>query len=256
MESLKNYFKTFNYNKEKTMAMLCNILECVIVFGATYFLKDILAEWGVNESFLPNVRLLFTTITFCSIGQCLAATEDKRYNDLLDSYEEHDVSAYISIIIAFIILMFVQPVESFMSYCIFMLLGLLSVSVLTDYKMHELPDTISFVFFIIILTMLTVYLPNTIWDSLLRAVILTIVYTVMSYIGGLGFGDVKLLFPISMVLTWSRLADFWLISIGCALIHLIPRVILSLVKRESLKGIKIAFGPYIIIGFFVTFLFI
>lgn len=134
--------------------------------------------------------------------------------------------------------------------------GLLSVSAYIDIKIQELPDFNTVVFLAITILLMFIHKEGiNIFSQVLIVVISMAIYYVMSYFGGLGFGDVKLLLPIMISLDLLEVLNFWLYALMCALIYVIPLAIYKKVKKQNIKGIKFAFGPYIIIGFILFSIF-
>jgi leader peptidase (prepilin peptidase)/N-methyltransferase len=70
--------------------------------------------------------------------------------------------------------------------------------------------------------------------------------------GGLGLGDVKLMISLNLLLGWM---SPWLAAASNGLAVLSAAIFgtLNLLKPEGIRGRQVAFGPYLLASFFVTF---
>lgn len=92
------------------------------------------------------------------------------------------------------------------------------------------------------------------WQNiLLGGVILVVVFSVLFIFSGgnLGLGDVKMSFPMGLFLGKGLILTFLFSSFLSAAIISIALLLLKVLKKDD----KIAFGPYMVVGFFYSLLF-
>lgn len=224
------------------------------VFGTVLFLGTNI--WDV-------IKLSFVSLCARGIGEELSSLEDFKYKEIIKAEKELEgngvrlklTSRDVFDTVIFICALRIYGVYgqlNWLMYVLFALSGLFSASILIDLKIQELPDSITSIFLIIVAALYVVGSPLDMQSAVLRALIMEVVYSILASIGGLGFGDVKLLFPISMCFSYIECLDFWMYTLIATFIYLIPAVILHKRKGLTLKGFKFAFGPFIIVGFFIT----
>lgn len=223
------------------------------IFGTVLFLGSNI--WDI-------IKLSFVSLCARGIGEELSSLEDSKYKEIIKAEKElegngprfkftvRDVFDAVIFICVLRVYDIYGQLDWFM-YALFALSGLFSASILIDLKMQELPDSITSIF-LIVAALYVIGSPLDMQSALLRALIMEVIYSVLAFIGGLGFGDVKLLFPISMCLGYIEYLDFWMYTLIATFFYLIPAVILHKRKGLTLKGFKFAFGPFIIVGFFIT----
>lgn len=140
---------------------------------------------------------------------------------------------------------------SFNSLFISLLTPIFVSIVFIDLKLYIIPNRLN-----IILTFLgVVYLlcNLTLWkDILLGGVILVVIFSVLFIFSGgnLGMGDVKMSFPIGLFLGKGMLLTFLFSSFLSAAIISVALLLLRVLKKDD----KIAFGPYMVVGFFYSLL--
>lgn len=130
----------------------------------------------------------------------------------------------------------------------------LSVSFYIDAKLQELPDRITLL--VLVCAVLLLLQPHVLAEGIeafASRFVLATVITLLAFVfsvktENLGMGDVKLLFPVLLMIGTNK-AIFYAYNV------LIPAFIISIlyliIKRG--KDLKIAFGPFLIIGFVLTF---
>ena len=217
--------------------------------------------------FSPELGIMSKYISVAAFGRYLgewfACIEEEEYKALFDDKKNCRIANIIFYAMCIFVFFQLQPVGGFSNYYLMFLSGILSISFFIDMKIQELPDLINATFLVMTIILFILYVPQHLLTAVILAIILTIPYAVMGYFGGLGFGDVKLLFPISMLYALSstttlyiadQFLEFWSYTLIATFIYLVPMVVYNIVKNKPVKGIKFAFGPFIIIGFFVLIL--
>lgn len=121
-----------------------------------------------------------------------------------------------------------------------------------DLKHYIIPNRLNLVLTVLAVIFLLCNLAYWI-DILLGGVILLVVFSVLFIFSGgnLGMGDVKMSFPIGLFLGKSLLLTFLFSSFLSAAIISVILLLFKVLKKED----KIAFGPYMVIGFFYSLLF-
>lgn len=222
-------------------------------FGVVHFLGE--------NNLWDEIRLLMAFVYARDIGGLLASLEDPKYKKIVEAdRERNNRKVSFALEDVFELVLFVCALRvcdvygkvDWTIYGLFAMGGLFSISALIDLKIQELPDSITIAFQLFVLVLYVVSAPLDMQAAVLRAIIMEAFYYVLAFIGGLGYGDVKLLFPISMCLSYIEYLDFWTYTLIATFIYLIPAAILHKRKGLTLKGFKFAFGPFIIVGFFIT----
>lgn len=127
----------------------------------------------------------------------------------------------------------------------------LAWSCITDLRIRELPDSVTLIFFIISLKMFFDQPMDTWLMKILTVVVTTVIlYIIWKFVGGLGFGDIKLLIPILLSLSPSMYLGFFTNSIFIAFIYAI--MILIKTKKDPEADKTFAFGPFLIWGYYLT----
>ena len=187
------------------------------------------------------------------IGNLGSQKEDERYTEELKKRGFLIFEALFMMSFLFILNIFQNrnPGSDIFNICYLSIVaGLLSVSAYIDLKIQELPDFNTVAFLTITILLMIIHKDDiNITSQLLIVVISMVIYYIMSYFGGLGFGDVKLLLPMMISLNLLEVLNFWLYTLICALVYVIPLAVYKKINKQNIKGIKFAFGPYIIIGF-------
>lgn len=137
------------------------------------------------------------------------------------------------------------------------LMALVSASLISlamiDFNTMEIPDR--FIIFNIIITALFFFFPEEIiwWERLLGLVTISVPFFIISLLtgGGIGFGDVKLMFSVGLMLGWKNSIVAGLI--GCILGGIIG-VILMIAKKKGGKS-EMPFGPSLVVGIIIAMIF-
>lgn len=189
---------------------------------------------------------LVASLFSCVTGWIMSEKEDKRYK--LNNKEK--VTTVVVSLICALGIYLEQGDNVSISLLIWpiLALGLLSTSLIIDFKLKELPDTLTF--FSIGLAIPFVYFlysPDR-FDKIVPVLVTLGVLEIFLYIlwkisGKIGFGDLKLFIPVLLFLPYQWLADYWINTLLAAVVV----SIIQLIKTKD-RNLQIAFGPYIIIG--------
>ena len=153
---------------------------------------------------------------------------------------------YYLIVIFLTIITAVMPLSLLKKCCILLTVAPLTYQMFMDFETFELSDILSGYLFLIGLAYTLI---SGQYNHFGTAFILTAIYVVMSLLGPMGFGDVKLVVGLGLFLhryTSLLLYPFLFAVIG----ELVTRIF---VKKEDSS---FAFGPYIILGFYVAVFFL
>lgn len=173
------------------------------------------------------------------LSHYLVTLEDKRY----DLSKKMKVLNYISVIIINLLVainlqMIIGPI--LLLRC--MMTSLLFTSLMIDFKLMELPDTLTFVSVIPAICLFDYNIKiESLWCTLSVMALSCVIMIALTVLGGLGFGDVKLILPILLTIPVSYALAYWLIAI---LVAAIVSIFLYLFRKVK----KISFGPYLIIS--------
>lgn len=132
--------------------------------------------------------------------------------------------------------------------------SVLAVSFYIDIKLQELPDRITLI--VMLATILILLQPTVIaygWGVFSARFVLATVITGASFVfsiktENLGMGDVKLLFPMLLLIGTSKIVVYLYNVLVPAFV---VGIVVLLVKKD--KNLKIAFGPFLILGFVLSF---
>lgn len=152
---------------------------------------------------------------------------------------------YLSIVLLTAITIFIQ-IPLLKKCFLFLTIAPLIYQMFLDFETFELSDELSGYVFVLglIYTLITKQHVHFV-----TMIILLAIYTVMSLLGPMGFGDVKLIAGLGLFL--YRYGSLLFYPFLFAVIgELITRIF---IKRESSE---FAFGPYIILGFYVAMFFL
>lgn len=131
---------------------------------------------------------------------------------------------------------------------VFLFFLLLAIFII-DFENQIIPDELSWL--IIVLGILYSFSFENIFAGFFLALIILLIY-IFTKGRGMGLGDVKLTLGLGVWLGLARGFTFLFISF---LIGGIVAFLLLILKKANLKT-KIAFGPFLIIGFLITLLFL
>lgn len=122
-------------------------------------------------------------------------------------------------------------------------------SCITDFKHQELADTSTLIFFLFAFGMWLGYDLTTQIQQITTIIAVSIaLILVWRYIGGLGFGDIKLMVPLLLFLNPTQYLSFLGNSLTIAFIYALGLILFKKVGDER----KFAFGPFLIYGFYLT----
>lgn len=194
------------------------------------------------------------------IGLILAASEETEYRKIL--LTKKSMKNEFMVYSAFIIYMYwtigqnLTPVP--LSVTIFFMgLAVLIQSALIDFSIQELPDSCTLVFGIyLVMSLLLGGGFANILSRLTMSGVLMVIYVILYKISaGIGWGDIKLLLPITLLTTNVEIVlNYWL---GAVIPALIYAIFYAIKHRDKLKetgfNFKFAFGPFLIIGLLLMF---
>ncbi len=116
---------------------------------------------------------------------------------------------------------------------------------LWDLNHKEIPYTCSII--IAVLGVISIFtLPIPWYEHLIGAVIVSLPFGVLCFLGAMGGGDVQLMAAAGLLLGWS--------IVPSALIGIILGAIFGLMVKAVTKSSVIVFGPFLSVGIFVGFL--
>lgn len=206
------------------------------------------------------VILFLTSIALTCISIALVARESRQYVLNL-----HEMGLVFFLSIMFTVWLIIANWNASNWYAVLILdicFSVLGVSFYIDLKLQELPDVVSII--VLACVVLLLVQPQVLaqgWQSfgnrfLMAATITAICFVFSIKTENLGMGDVKLLFPMLLMIGLDRSGSLQGYKIIYYLYNvLIPAFVVSigyLVIYKN-KNIKIAFGPYLILGFVLTF---
>lgn len=207
---------------------------------------------------LENYTVFFTLLTstvFWYLAVRLAKKEDENYEL---KKNEMMISLGISIISSLCINLINRDVVFISLFFMTGIISVLSVSLIIDFKLKELPDY---------LTLLSVFLSGmylfvislgvpsaTIGQYLFTVfgivgVSVFITFLICYFFGGIGFGDVKLLIPVLLFIPPKYIMSYWVNTIILACLYS-----LFLYIKTKDKKLTIPFGPFIIFGLLSVFM--
>lgn len=150
----------------------------------------------------------------------------------------------IATVIVFVALYFLSP--SPMYYVLFIVL---LVILIIDLEHQIIPDELTWLVLVLAHFMVHTSLLTGLFSAFLFSLLLLTLHLIT--LGrGMGLGDVKLAIPLGLILGLER-GVYWIIT--SFILGGIVASILLILKRASLKT-KIAFGPFLIVGFWIIIL--
>lgn len=126
--------------------------------------------------------------------------------------------------------------------------GVFACSLYTDARLKELPDFATALLLVISIIYLLIEPTNALWRVLAAIITAIVVGTMALTIGGIGFGDAKLLLPIVLYLNTLPKGMGYITNV--TLVAFIYAVLLII--RGKSKNAKFAFGPFLIVGLYLT----
>lgn len=175
--------------------------------------------------------------------------EDKRYTENLKSNSLLCLFCMI-ITASFPIYYMCMNGVSFKMLTLFIISIGLGWSCMIDFKLQELPDSVSKLFMIIAFCLFIVGENNQekTYQAISIAIVVGVMLILWKFVGGLGFGDIKLIVPIMLSLPVSSYLAFLCNSLIVAFIYAIGLLIFKKVGEDR----RFAFGPFLIGGFYLT----
>ena len=156
-----------------------------------------------------------------------------------------------------------SPIEIFLAVLWLIVVVCLVIHTVYDFKWLILLDKVTIVLLvfsilIVIVSMLSygsMGLADTLTTIVKSLLILPVFYAILFFASKgqwIGFGDVKLLVPLSIMLpSWSSAFLVLFLSNVIGLIFMLPGIITKKITRQT----RIPFGPFLIMAFFVTMFF-
>ncbi|HVT01057.1 MAG TPA: prepilin peptidase [Patescibacteria group bacterium] len=138
---------------------------------------------------------------------------------------------------------------------IFIIIDLSTAIFFTDIEYGIIPDQLVIIATVLIFIYNLVYTPQLLVGNVLAGISAAIVFLILFLVTsgkGMGFGDVKLSFVLGLFLGFPRVVvGVYLAFLTGALIS----IILILLGKKKLKRDTIPFGPFLVMGMLIAFLF-
>lgn len=179
---------------------------------------------------------LISFLLYCGASRCCEAKISIRY-PLIE----------ISSLLGAIVLFYFFPFYQFVLY--YVLFVILLVILVIDLEHQIIPDELTWLVLALGLFMVHGSLIAVLFPAFLFALLLLTLYLITSG-KGMGLGDVKLAIPLGLILG-LELGIYWLVT--SFILGGIVASVLLILKRANLKT-KIAFGPFLIVGFWIIIL--
>lgn len=128
--------------------------------------------------------------------------------------------------------------------------GLLSYLFVVDLKYQELPDGVNALIALLALPIVILaFFEPTFWSStLLTGVVLFVLFLLISLVGGMGGGDIKLMGAVGLYFPFFEFPQLIVFGFGVGVLHAIG----VLFQKDVTLKTKFAFGPGLIIGVLLT----
>lgn len=128
--------------------------------------------------------------------------------------------------------------------------GLLAYLLVVDLKYQELPDGVNLTIAVLALPVVIQAFqhPGYLNSTLLTGVFLFIFFLLISLVGALGGGDIKMMGAIGLYFPFVEVSQLLVFGFGVGVIHAIT----VLFKKDTNLKSKFAFGPGLIIGALIT----
>lgn len=128
--------------------------------------------------------------------------------------------------------------------------GLLAYLLVVDFKYQELPDGVNLSVAILALPVVVMaFKEPSYWSStLLTGLFLFILFLLISLVGAMGGGDIKMMGAIGLYFPFFEAPQLLIFGFGVGVLH---AIIVLFQKDTNLKS-KFAFGPGLIIGTLLT----
>ena len=185
---------------------------------------------------LNNCILVFCLFISCVSGWVLKKTKKK---EIFKSPSW----VYYSLVVILNLLLLICPLAFIKKCFLILLVSPLMYQCFLDFETLELSDILSGIS--LLLGILYVIITKQ-YYHILTAFLLLGIYTVLSLLGPVGFGDVKLVFGLGLFV-----GRYMSLLIYPFVFSIIFELIVRLFKKNK-HGNYFAFGPYIILGFYMT----
>ena len=188
-----------------------------------------------------------SSIVLWYLATRLAFKEDEKYK--FDK-KEMIITGFIAAVGSILINLMNPNVTLITLFLMTGVIAVLSVSLMIDFKVQELPDCLTIVTWVLgIIFLLIVNTSNYLFTIGVAVAVALAMFLVCYFFGGIGFGDVKLIAPILFFVPPTYMLSYWLNTIISALIV----AVVILIKTKDRK-FRFAFGPYMIMGLLSIFL--
>lgn len=121
-------------------------------------------------------------------------------------------------------------------------------SCIIDFRLQELPDTITGLFFLVSFGLYCTNSTVDFYQLIAMGLIMLVMLLIWKFTNSLGFGDVKLMVPILLGLPLGMYIPFLTNTMLIAFLYAICLLIFRKVSEDR----HFAFGPFMILGFFLT----
>jgi len=146
------------------------------------------------------------------------------------------------------------PYSSPLYFVLFLIISILLIAIFfIDFQQGIIPNSLVVLFTIVVLLLLVLYHQSSILYYFLSGVGAFLFFLLIFLITkgkGMGFGDVKLVFPIGLFLGYP------LIFVGlysAFLTGAVVSIILILAGKKKFRGDSIPFGPFLVLGLFLAY---
>lgn len=177
------------------------------------------------------------------------------------NYQYNKKLLIISIIISIVLnMVFVNKYgQSIVSILFSIIISILVSISIIDFKYQEIPNWYNLAIFIIGIIVLILNNTNNYLPYIISSIILFAFSFVLMCISSLGGGDVKLLGALGITLHYYNCINVLFYGCITGMIYCIPILIYKKIKnkkdeKESLLKLKIAFGPFLAMGYYITLL--
>ncbi len=210
--------------------------EQTFVFGRSY------CDFCKNElSWIDNIPL-FSFLFYLGNSKCC----DKKI-----SYRYPLIELFCALSLVFLYQYFGFNLNFLINYLLVLLTFVIFV---IDIEHQIIPDRLSFLLFLVSIVYIFFYTNISIYSALFSGFASSLVYLFLHLVTngrGMGLGDVKLAIPIGIMFSFERNIT-WILT--TFVLGGFVAFILLIFKKASLKT-KIAFGPFMIISFWIIYFF-
>lgn len=194
---------------------------------------------------LGVIGACFVTIFFHGLFHSLVLSEDKKYSfgtkHLMLSY-------FLCILQASLFVILKEPPFDLSTILTLVIFTAFSLSFIVDINVHELPDCMTLITLLCAagIILLNGY-DNYIGELIITPIVCVILFAIAYFTEGFGIGDVKLAVPIMLLIPWVDYLNLYFCMFVPAALYGV-----SLWVRKKDIHQHFAFGPFMILGFFLT----